>query len=433
MNDTGSQNIELLPRDILKPVQRAGVGLFIAGVLLVIWACYAPLSTTVRASGTLVSSRPSFDLQHPHNGRVASVDVMLHDEVSEGQILIQLDVAPQKEALSQIEQLISHIEAENAAIETVLTAETLADLTLPDDQSPTISAHYLEMRANLQLELETVEEEARSARQQAEAIHQRLDILTTRRDIMAQRAVHLDSLSQKGLIAVTQTENHRNLFLDLQADLVNEQSDLAATEASIRRIAIEHKRHSADFRLTLLQKKLSNEAQLPELRRSEVNIRDEVAQSAIRAPVSGSIVALHFDTKRMFIPRGTTLLTIAQPLEQPFVNVIIPLQAIDQTRAGMAGALTISSLPQRNLPKIRVTLISIAHDAILDQNGTPTGYRGRATINPDDLNLAAERLNGELSLSADMPVSVAFEGRKTTFSEYLVEPFLTIFKDALQD
>ena len=49
-----------------------------------------------------------------------------------------------------------------------------------------------------------------------------------------------------------------------------------------------------------------------------------------------------------------------------------------------------------------------------------------------ELQIANASLRGNLQLIAGMSVSVAVTGRKTTFSQYLIAPFFTMFDDAIQ-
>ncbi len=160
---------------------------------------------------------------------------------------------------------------------------------------------------------------------------------------------------------------------------------------------------------------------------------DEINSAIIRSPISGTAVYVGYNTNQMYVARGTTLVSIAQDLTKPVVQLLIPTQAIDQVAIGMVGKLTIPSILQRNLPQIRITLISISPDAVKDSEGKPTGYRAHASIEKEDLNTAIESLNGNLHLATDMPVMASLEGRKVTFSQYLIGPFFKIFDGAFQD
>ncbi len=433
MRSPEQTSVPHLPAVLLSPVRNGAMGLLVALLCLICWAVFAPLATTVRASGVLMSSKPSFNIQHPYNARLKTVKVKLHDPVIAGQILYELDVSSQQKALRELRSAIHHFEAENRLITGILDTGGMGSTENGDDVPEVIKRNYAEMLENLDLEVAIVQQASQSIENRLAFLDRGLDLLQERQALMADRAEHLSTLKQKGLIAAAQNEVHTNQLLDLQEELIRAETERSADLATLRRNEIDRQSYKTRFRLTLLNKRLSNEARLPDLRRAAATIEDEVAQARIKAPVAGDVVAIGFDTDGLYAPRGTTLLTIAQPLELPFVEITIPPQAIDQTRPGMKGVLTISSLPQRNMPKIKVTLETIARDALLDPAGTPIGYRGRAIIDQQDLTRVRQSMGDALSLSADMPVEVALEGRHITFWQYLIDPFFQIFKESLQD
>lgn len=158
-----------------------------------------------------------------------------------------------------------------------------------------------------------------------------------------------------------------------------------------------------------------------------------IESAIVRSPVDEIVLLLSFDTERMYAPRRTTLLTLSQPLRDSSVNFTIPTQAIDQVRVGMEGALTIPALPQRDLPKVRIRLDAISLDAKRDRDGNVLGYPATAQIYSEDMDRIIVAMDGDLHLATDMPVSVALEGRKVTFAQYLFALFMAIFKGSLQD
>ena len=56
-----------------------------------------------------------------------------------------------------------------------------------------------------------------------------------------------------------------------------------------------------------------------------------------------------------------------------------------------------------------------------------------AEIDPNDLADLDKQLGSDFALFIDMPVTLIFAGRETTFSDYLVGPFLDFLAKAMQD
>ena len=99
----------------------------------------------------------------------------------------------------------------------------------------------------------------------------------------------------------------------------------------------------------------------------------------------------------------------------------------------MSGQVMLSSLPQRNLPRVNATITAISPVAKRDPEGNIVAYSGREKIHESDLEAVFRALDHNFRLSIDMPVSIAVEGRQTTFATYLIAPFLAFMNKSLQD
>ncbi|MBL4875638.1 MAG: HlyD family efflux transporter periplasmic adaptor subunit [Cohaesibacteraceae bacterium] len=421
-----------MPVEITRPLRLAFISLSIAILCLMVWAVFAPLSTTIRANGTLVSTKPSYDIQHSFGGRIRQVFVKAQSTVKKGQVLFELDVATQMKGLNEIKIQVMNIEAENAVISQILAASD-TDKMAQNPPNDLINARYYEQRQQLKLDISAELQTANANRKRAKSIKDGINILIKRRRVMFERSLSLNALVQKGVLSKAQEELQSDQVLSLEGEISEQEEQLVSVQNQADQAVLNAQKLKAKFRLSLLSRQFENTRLLPNLRRQLLALEDEIASAVIRSPVSGTVVFLGYDTNQMYATKGTTLVTLSQALDQPIVQMLIPTQTIDQVRVGMAGTLTVTSLPQRNLSKIRVRLKSISPDAAKDNDGNPTGYPAQATIVGDDLQQAVAGLQEDLHLIADMPVSVTLEGRKTTFSQYLVAPFFTMFEGAIQD
>ena len=152
----------------------------------------------------------------------------------------------------------------------------------------------------------------------------------------------------------------------------------------------------------------------------------------MRAPIAGTVTDIGFASAEMFAPRGATLLSLAQPLDQPHLSITVPVGQIDQLRTGMTGKLTIPGLPQRNLPPASARISALSPRAEQDQEGNPVAYRGIAETNPEELVQLASAIR-PAELSEDMPVMLTVETRQSTFFRYLLSPVGAAFRNAFQD
>lgn len=422
---------DTIPASVTRPLFMAAVGLCLALVGLGVWAGVAPLATTIRANGTLASAAPSYDVQHPFGGHIARVNVEPQSVVSVGQVMFELDVSVQSQNLSLVAGHITNLRAENGIIRKALGLAPRSDEQVTPNAA--LQARYDGLRLQLETEVDATEDTAEAARLRAQSIRAGIKILEQRVSALKHRSDQMTALVKKGVVAQAQTEGQTDLLLTVQSQINTQMSDLIQLQDQARQAETTVRNLRTKHRVQLLNQLKANSERLPQLEQQAVNLRSEIDSAVVRSPVDGVVVLLGFDTERMYAPRGTTLLTLSQPLRDPSVNFTIPTQAIDQVRAGMEGSLTIPALPQRNLPKVRIRLEAIAPDAKRDRDGNVMGYPAKAQIYPDDMDKIVAAMDGDLQLATDMPVSVALEGRTVTFAQYLFAPFMTIFKGSLQD
>lgn len=419
------------PKQIIKPLHLAAWCVGIGICLVTLWLVYAPIATTIRANGTLVSSVPSYDIQHPFGGPIETVHVVLQQSVTTGQDLVAFDVSVQRDALKELQKQMSNLTYENTIISAYL------DGVRPDAKNANDNYHielqYLELQNKFQQDLEIQVNIIRANHTRAVMITKDIDILKKRRALAFEKAHALEKLVAKGAIASAEVDENKEKLLVLDGEINVEQSRLTAVHEETKAAKLEAKRLKTDYRLSLLDRLNQNEVRLIELRRQILPLKEEIANAVVRSPIDGTIVALNFDTDRMYAGQGSSILKLSKRLEKPKVLINIPTQSIDQVKLAMNGKMTIPSLPQRNLPPINVRLTAISPDAIKDENGQPIGYQATADIVSSDLKALTKSLEGDLRLSTDMPVSVALEGRNTTFYQYLILPFFKAFSHAIQD
>ncbi len=430
MTTTATNQIGNIPKSITWPLKTVSYILISALILIVLWAKYAPLVTTIRANGTLLSAQPSYDIQHSYGGRIRKVFISSQHAVKKDQILFEMDVRKQEKILVEITSQISALELENLIIRQVLK---LTPISIKTKTPSVLAQRYAELRKQLSLNIHSAEQTGRTSQQRAQSIKIGIDILNQRRTAMNMRSERLNTLVKKGIFEKFKIEAQSDLILTLDGEINTQNAQLVSLQAQAAQADMEIQKLKTQFRVSLLTRFSENKTRLPELRRQSLVLDDEINSAIIRSPISGTAVYVGYNTNQMYVTRGTTLVTLSQDLTQPVVQLLIPTQAIDQVAIGMIGKLTIPSIPQRNLPQIRITLKSISPDAVKDSEGKPSGYRAHASIGKEDFDTAIESLNGNLHLATDMPVTATLEGRKVTFSQYLIGPFFKIFDGAFQD
>ena len=422
-----------LPPHITKPLAIGIFGLVFVIGLFVIWAIYAPLSSTIHTTGSLDSERPSFELQHEYGGKIAEVHVRQHDLVGKGDEILRFDTDTLETSLDQVQNTIALLTSENAAID-ALTHDDDPKAALSNSNASVQDKMRFSNRYETQLlEAKNLREESRAEFENARLIDAKLAHLKDRIETVTARADREKTLSQKGALAQRDQDRTSEELAGLLGTRADEEARLVQTLNAAETAKTNARLVGLRFRDQLLQQRAQNARAILDLTERQLQYRDQIEAAVLLAPISGSVVSLDFDTVDMYAPRGQTIAVLSNDIFDPRASILIPPSAIDQVSVGRKGKLTIPALPQRNLPNVYVSLSAISPDIEKSAEGEPLGYRALAEIDPEDLKKLQDSLDGQLILANSMPISVAIEGRSMTFAQYLITPFFKAFQGALVD
>ncbi|KPA23202.1 Type I secretion system membrane fusion protein PrsE [Shimia sp. SK013] len=429
------------------------------------WATLAKLATSIHATGHLNGPQPNFDIQHPFGGDIKAVLVKEHQSVNAGQILIRMDVSNEIAQQVQLQNSLQLLLDQQNALAWALNTQT-DDLTTATHLGVTKHAtnqatDSMPGAGSISARVHTTERNPQAAtqsemriRNMVEVLHVRRDATTQSAEAMRNRAAGLENsllartqqrasmqarfdryskLVQTGALRASDNDTLLEAMLDLDASMRAERAEVNALHVQTAQVALQVKAEELDLRQKLLDRQGQVAEAIPRIRMQILRLDAQVRSAELRAPTDGTIARLHYDTDQMFVPRGETVLTLTRPTQSHRVSFVVPPHAIDQTRIGMQGHLTVSSLPQRNHPKVRVQIQSLSPEARRNSDGALLGYDGVATIDAQDMKELRAQMGEGLTLSIDMPVSLVFAGRDTTFSDYLIGPFLDFVTKALQD
>ena len=418
-----------LPRSLTRPLGLGVFFLFIFAAGAGFWATQAKLATTVHTSGNLKSISPSFEVHSVVSGKIERVLVSLHDTVEQNQSLLEFDVSTQREKILEINQQIEALTTENDLIGQFLSGRfdefDGTNNWIKDQILTQFHGSRLKSKAT-QSSKESMQERAKNLAAQVEA-----DVL--RKASMQARLEKQSTLVATGNFRSVDAERLREAILAAESDVHRKRGDLERLREDIRQANLSLMDVDNQFRAKLIQTLATNKKRLPELRKQLLDLKQVVDNATVYAPIDGTVSDLQFNTPSMFAGTGAHLLTLTKPAQTFQIEFEIPPQAIDQVYMGMSGQVMLSSLPQRNLPRVNATITAISPVAKRDPEGNIIGYPGRATIQESDLEAVFQVLDHNFRLSIDMPVSIAFEGRQTTFATYLIAPFLAFMNKSLQD
>lgn len=420
---------------MLRPLH-IGFACVVAGVtLFVFWAALAPLATSIPTQGHLNASRPSFDVQHPYGGKIAEIHIREHATVTEGALLITLDVTQEQAERAALQRALTQMMEERAAIRAAVAGQ-LSDMQGIDalrDPAQMAIRRMQNMEKAMWLR-------ARMSSAQKHALEERAAFLARsisqreaqQRSMMARKARY-EGLRAQGAFRAADIDALSEDILELDSALERDRAERASLRNQALQAEMQATREQVEHRQQLLDRLAQLEEAIPRLQRQVLGLSARIDQADIRAPEAGIVAALFYDTAAMVVARGDTVLTLSRPTERHQISFIANPQVIDQLHVGMRGQLTVAALPQRSHPRVSATITSLSPEARRNSDGAVVGYDGVAEIDAEDHAALLAQLGDDATLTTDMPVSVVFAGRQTTFGAYLMEPFWDFLEKAMQD
>jgi protease secretion system membrane fusion protein len=148
----------------------------------------------------------------------------------------------------------------------------------------------------------------------------------------------------------------------------------------------------------------------------------------IKAPVSGAVLGLAVTSLGAVIAPGQKLLDIVPEQSELVVEAQVPVNLIDQVRAGLVVELMFSAFQQNKTPRLTGKVVMLGADRITDQRTGMPYYPVNVTIDAESIHKL-----GANELRPGMPVDVFIKTGERTFVSYLLKPISDRLNAALAE
>ncbi len=355
--------------------------LLLGGVALTLW----PMRETVRAIGVVRPDGENTLVQSERGGTLAAVLIQPNQSVQRGQLLARFD---------------------NAALESE--------------------------RRQLQLELATLEQQARKASQEQRllqsqaaslaamtrsltaASRQAVDQARTRLSYDQREVQRYRSLLESGAVPRSLVEQQEARQLMSGAEVlkslqgVSEQEARGATELARLRQSASQASSAAD---ELAKQALQRRARLQEVER-------ELSQGSVRAPLAASVVSTPLRHAGQVLQPGAVLAVLAPNSHRLRVRAQVAADAISQVRPGQSASLRISACPTSEFGVLPARVRSVAAD--IQPRGEGAAPNGGYTIELEPERNRLSSSQGRCTLRLGMEVRADVVTRRTTVLAFLL-------------
>ncbi|MEL6573913.1 MAG: HlyD family type I secretion periplasmic adaptor subunit [Pseudomonadota bacterium] len=408
-------------------------GLFVVACVVggsVYWASKSKLDGAVVAPASFVVEGNRKTVEHLDGGIVRTIAVGNGDLVEAGQVLLELDSTDLGVDLDVIQSQLSDLLVRRARLVAQLNgsdsfdmADVTAALTVPMGPSDLAAALTTQKllfdveRRSRTAERALMDQRVANLEDQVQGLQAQRASNARQLDITRQELANLETLLEKGLIAVARVNGRR-----VEVERLNGVDAALATQENQARNQINELRLTAIGTQTLRDEAASGElaqveASLATLAPQFIGASERLKRVAITAPVSGRVVEMTVFTPGGVVRAGAPILDIV-PIDQPLVvEARVNTADIEKLHIGQSSRVRLSAFDQGDVPEANGRIIDISADSLEDDRTGQFYYLARIKLDQTQ----SEDVAG-LELVPGMPADIFVNTGERTALSYLAQP-----------
>lgn len=394
-----------------------------------LWAFKAPLAAAVISQGSFVATGRNKIVQHLEGGIISAILIKEGDTVEEGQPLITLDetaaLATERELFLRqvrLEAMEARILAEHSGAVSLRFPTQLSELGADFDVASMLEAQRIIFDAaaqQLRNDIALLERSTEALNVRSTGYALQLTSTQTQLEILKEDLESKQHLLDRGLVRRTEVNTIRRAIAEAEGQVGRLTSEVEEIDEVVKRYdaqiaqTISERQSAALDELQLVQSEL--ESVREQARRAENVLR----RSVVLAPVSGTVISLHYHTPGGVVESGKAIAEILPTGEPLIIEVSIPRTEIDVVQKGQEATVRLTALNARTTPILTGEVFYVSADAILDksQELPQEIYVARVSVPTSEL----DRVRG-FAPTPGMPAEIMIQTEERTFVEYLMKP-----------
>ncbi|NOD62744.1 MULTISPECIES: HlyD family type I secretion periplasmic adaptor subunit [unclassified Ruegeria] len=394
-----------------------------------VWSFSAPLAAAVIAQGSFVATGRNKIVQHLEGGIIEDIKVVEGQSVQAGQVLMTLDQtsaqANERELFIRklrLQAMTQRLLAEYGERDRLVFSPDLVEASDDVEVMAILDGQKLSFdvsRKTLLNDVALLERNMEALKIRSSGFEAQLDSMMRRAEILQEEYEAKSQLYEKGLVR----KGELNTIRRVQAEAEGQQARLQAEAAEINQMLLKYEeqimRTRSAYREAALDELGVIEADLESVREKSRQARSVLDRAVVRAPVTGTVVRLHYHTPGGVIETGEPIAEIL-PADAPLIiEAQIPRTEIDSVITGQTASVRLIALNQRTTPVLYGEVFYISADALPEQTtGSPQEvYLARISLTPDEL----QRVSGFIP-TPGMPAEIMIQTEERTFAAYIAKP-----------
>jgi adhesin transport system membrane fusion protein len=394
----------------------------------VAWACVSPVDQIVRAEGRIIAAGRAQIVQHLEGGIVQQILVREGQVVQAGDVLMRLSDVQANTSVQQGRSRLHALLAQQARLTAEAQGQAAPQFSreVPEAiQQEAVNA-FKERLSRLRSERLVITQQ--HTQRQAELAEARSRILSTQveLDLARKQSNMMEGLAKKGAASQMELIDSQSRTQRLTTTLNDIQASLPRLQAAVSELSARLDESSARFRSDARTELTQVSAELAKLHLAVDGDTDRLERTEVRAPTSGYINRLNFNTMGGVVKPGEVLLEIT-PNQGP-VAVEARVRPNDRAslRPGLSTRVMIGAYDYAVYGALSGRLIEVSADTLTDESGQRFYRVLIETDTPSERMTNLSILPG-MTARADVVL-----GQRTVMS-YLLSPLLRFKQQAFTE
>ena len=346
-------------------------GVFALLLVMVLWAAWAPVDKVVRAEGRIIPSTRAQLVQHLEGGIVRDIRVREGQSVKAGDILLSLSSSQASTDVQQGRNRVDVLKAQQARLkaEAEGAAAPAFPADLPEAQKELERAAFRERSEKIRAEQSALRQQISQRQSELAEAQNRVKNLASEVEVARKQLGVMEGLYRKG--AASQLE-----WLDAQGRLQRLTTTQGDVSSSIPRLQAAIGEQTSRLNESTSRFRAEARAELAqisaEINRFELNITndsDRLARNDVRAPLTGFVNKLNFNTLGGVVRPGEVVLEIT-PSEGPLaVEARVRPDDRARLRPGLLTRVLIGAYDYAVFGALEGEVVEVSADTLADEKG----------------------------------------------------------------
>jgi HlyD family secretion protein len=240
-------------------------------------------------------------------------------------------------------------------------------------------------------------------------------------DLLKDEYAAKEVLLKKGVARANEVKAILRAIAEAEGQIGRLEAEIAETQAQRTKGEQEVLRAESAYREDALERLQAIQGERDMVREQLREASNILERATINAPVSGTVVRIHYHTNGGVIESGKAILEILPAGVPLIIEAQIARNDIDSVKLGQEATIRLVALNQRTTPVIKGNVFYVSADALQQAgNASPTSndvYLARINIAPSEL----ERVHG-FAPTPGMPAEVMIQTKERTFFNYIAKP-----------